>query len=210
MTTTTKPAHKPNVILKLPTSVALLIAYGITVVKHMTGNPSFPNPTPPLAQITTALDDLAAAETAAMGRSKGAVTDAQREEGCARHAAEAAPGVHPVGGRRRTRGERAVDHRERRRLRPQGADAPARTFTATAGPVSGTATLRIASVDPRASYEWQYSADGGKTWLAAPGTLQTKTTIPGLAPGANVQFRYRALTRTGEGDWSQPVALVIS
>ncbi len=33
----------------------------------------------------------------------------------------------------------------------------ARTFTATPGPVSGTATLRTASVDRRASYKWQYS-----------------------------------------------------
>jgi hypothetical protein len=56
----------------------------------------------------------------------------------------------------------------------------------------------------------QCSTDGGKTWISSPGTLQAKTTIAGLTPTANVQFRYRALTRTGEGDWSQPVALVIS
>ncbi len=86
----------------------------------------------------------------------------------------------------------------------------ARTFTVKAGPVTGVATVRAASAGRRAAYEWEYSTDGGKTWIGAPSTLQAKTTILGLVPGANVQFRYRALTRLGEGDWSQPVSLVIS
>jgi hypothetical protein len=61
----------------------------------------------------------------------------------------------------------------------------------------------------RASYEWQYSTDAGKTWLAAPSTLQSKTTIPGLTPGATAMFRYRPVTKKGEGDWSQPTSLLV-
>jgi hypothetical protein len=61
----------------------------------------------------------------------------------------------------------------------------------------------------RASYEWDYSTDGGKTWVLAPSTLQAKTTIAGLTPGATVLFRYRAVTKAGEADWSQPVSLLI-
>ena len=209
MTTTTKQAHKPTVTLKLPTPVDMLIAYGRAVVTKMTGNPSFPSPTPTLAQVTAAIDDLATAQTAAIGRARGAVTTRNEKRAAlvtqlkqlkayVQSVADAAPAENAASiiesagvGVRKT----PTRH--------------ARTFTATAGPVSGTATLRTAS-SGRASYEWQYSTDGGKTWISVPGTLQTKTTITGLTPGANVQFRYRALTRTGEGDWSQPVALVIS
>ncbi len=53
------------------------------------------------------------------------------------------------------------------------------------------------------------SGADGKTWVIAPGTLQAKTTVTGLTPGATVQFRSRALTKSGEGDWSQTVQLIV-
>jgi len=84
-----------------------------------------------------------------------------------------------------------------------------RVFDAKLGPVSGTAKLLAASAGHRASYEWQYSTDGGKTWVLAPVTLQAKTTIVGLTPGATVQFRYRPVTKVGEGDWSQTIVLLV-
>jgi hypothetical protein len=59
------------------------------------------------------------------------------------------------------------------------------------------------------SYEWQYSVDGGKTWVVAPVTLQAKTTILGLTPGATVTFRYRGVTKTGDGDWSQLITFIV-
>jgi hypothetical protein len=33
--------------------------------------------------------------------------------------------------------------------------------------------------------------------------------VSGLAPGATVQFRYRPVTKVGEGDWSQTVVLIV-
>jgi hypothetical protein len=86
----------------------------------------------------------------------------------------------------------------------------ARAFEANPGAVSGTAAVVAVTASRRASYEWQYSADGGKTWILAPATLQAKTTIAGLVAGATVLFRYRPVTKAGEGDWSQAVSLVIS
>ena len=86
----------------------------------------------------------------------------------------------------------------------------ARAFEAKAGAVSGSAKLVATSASRRASYEWQYSTDGGKTWIPAPVTLKAKTTIGGLVPGATVLFKYRPVTKAGEGDWSQAVSLVIS
>ena len=53
-----------------------------------------------------------------------------------------------------------------------------------------------ASAGHRASYEWEYSTDGGKTWVTTPVTLQAKTTILGLTAGTTVQFRHRPVTKT--------------
>jgi hypothetical protein len=85
----------------------------------------------------------------------------------------------------------------------------ARAFTATQGEVSGEAKVTAVVAAHQASYEWAYSVDGGKTWVAAPVTLQAKTTISGLVAGTTVLFRYRAVTKAGEGDWSQPVGLLV-
>jgi hypothetical protein len=85
----------------------------------------------------------------------------------------------------------------------------ARVFSAKLGPVSGSAKLTAAISARRASYEWQYSTDGGKTWVSASASLQAKTTILGLPAGNSVMFRYKTVTKTGEGDWSQAIALLV-
>ncbi len=76
---------------------------------------------------------------------------------------------------------------------------PPRVFAATSGPVAGSAKLVAGPAGRRASYEWEYSLDGGKTWVTAPPSLQAKTVVTGLPSGTAVQFRYRAVTKTGGG-----------
>ena len=74
MATTTKTnTRHTTVTLKLPLGVSALVTYSQNIVKRMTANPAFPNPTPSLAAITQAVDDLQAAEAAALSRLKGAV-----------------------------------------------------------------------------------------------------------------------------------------
>jgi hypothetical protein len=58
-------------------------------------------------------------------------------------------------------------------------------------------------------------ADGGTMRSAAAGTgrpsvaLQAKTTVSGVPAGTNAEFRFRALTKEGQADWSQPAALLV-
>jgi hypothetical protein len=82
-------------------------------------------------------------------------------------------------------------------------------FAAKPGATSGSVHLVTDAAARRASYEWQYSTDAGKTWVSAPSTLQAKTVVAGLTPGVTVLFRYRAVTKSGEGDWSQPQSLIV-
>jgi hypothetical protein len=84
-----------------------------------------------------------------------------------------------------------------------------RVFAATPAGVTGSVKLVAASAGRRAAHNWQYSLDGGKTWVDAASTLQAKATITGLTAGATVQFRYQLLIKTGEENWSQVVQLVV-
>jgi hypothetical protein len=208
MVTASKSTHRATVTLSLPKSVPALIVYAQGVVKRMTGNASFPNPTPALGALALAIDELRLAETAALARTKGAIatrnekrtalvsllqqTRAHIQATADADTSNAASIIESAGV--------AVRKTPTRR---------ARAFVAKPGPVSGAATVVATSAARRASYEWQYGTDGGKTWITAPATLQAKTKIAGLVPGANVQFKYRAVTKTGEGDWSQPVSLMV-
>ncbi|HEY6460052.1 MAG TPA: hypothetical protein VIY73_07865 [Polyangiaceae bacterium] len=55
-----------------------------------------------------------------------------------------------------------------RKANPRGR----RTFAVKQGAVSGAAVVTAATAGARSSYEWQYSVDGGKTWVDAPATTQ--------------------------------------
>ena len=208
MSDTTKSIRRPTVTLQLPKSVPPLIVYAQGIVKRMTGNTTFPNPSPALSAITSAIDDLQTAEAAALARTKGAAAarNAKRTAMVAllqqlrayiqttadANAPNAAAIIQSAGVEVRKTPTRT-----------------ARVFAAKQGTDSGVATVVAAKAASRASYEWEYSTDGGKTWVAAPPTLQSKTTIAGLTPGATVEFKYRPVTKTGGGDWSQPVSLLV-
>ncbi len=200
--------RRPTITLALPKSVPALISYAKGIVNRMTANPSFPAPTPTLAAVTAAIADLQAAETAALARTKGAVA-ARNEKRTVlvgvlqqlRAHVQAVADADPSAAASIIESAGVAVRKTPTRS--------ARAFAAKPGPVSGVAKVAAVVASRRASYEWQYSADGGKTWVTAAATLQAKTTIAGLVPGSTVQFRYRAVTKTGEGDWSQPTSLMV-
>jgi hypothetical protein len=208
MATTNTSLHRATVSLKLPAKVADLIAYATGVVHAMTNNPSFPSPVPSLASISSAVSDLQAAETVALTRVKGAV--AARDDKRAvlvslleqlRGTVQAAADATPENGA-------TIIQSAGLGVRKTVVRAT-RTFAVKPGPLTGTATVTTAIAARRASYEWEYSVDGGKTWVSAPVTLKSKATISGLPSGTVVQFRSRAVTKGGEGDWGQVVSLLV-
>jgi hypothetical protein len=69
--------------------------------------------------------------------------------------------------------------------------------------------LAARRADDRGGHEWQLSTDGGKTWSAAPRTLQGKTILMGFTPGQTVWLRHRPVTLDGEGAFCEPIALII-
>jgi hypothetical protein len=208
MTDSTKSARRPTIALALPKSVPALISYAQGIVKRMTGNPSVPNPTPTLAAVTAAIGELQTAENGAQSRIKGAVV-ARNEKRTAlvgvlqqlRAHIQAIADADPTNAASIIESTGVAVRKTPTRH--------ARAFTVKAGPVSGVAKVVAQVAARRAAYDWHYSIDGGKTWIAVPSTLQAKTTVAGLAPGSTVLFRYRAVTKAGEADWSQPVSLMV-
>jgi hypothetical protein len=209
MSTTINSTHRTIVSLNLSTDkVAAFITTAQGIAKALTNNPSFPNPTPSVATLTAAINDLQNAETAALARTKGAVATRNEKRTAlyvlllqAKATVQAAADANVESGA-------SIIQSAGMGVRKSFVHPP-RVFGAKPGPVSGTVTLVAASAARRASYDWEYSTDGGKTWVTAASTLQTKTTVVGLAAGTTVLFRYRSVTKTGEGDWSQPVALLV-
>ena len=209
MVTPSKTIRRSLVSLMLPESkVPALINYAQQIVKSMTGNASFPTPTPTLAALTLAVSDLQTAENAVLARTKGAAATRNEKRTALVMLLQQLKGyIQSVADANVENGASTIQSAGLavRKIPVR----PPRVFDATPGPTTGTAKLIAAAAAPRASYEWQSSADGGKTWVAAPSTLQAKTTVIGLAAGTTVQFRYRAVTKDGEGDWSQPVSLLV-
>ena len=200
--------HRTIAVLKLPIHVPDLIKLAQSVVQAMTGNAHFPSPTPALTVVSAAITALDAAETATKTRAKGTVQ--------VRDKARAAV-VSALRGLK-------VYVQQMSDANPDQADAiiasallnvrkpvvrSKHEFTAKAGPTSGSVHLVAKAAAPRGAYEWQWSADGGKTWTPAPTTLQSKTTILQLPLGVNCQFRFRPVLKTGEADWSQVVSLIV-
>jgi hypothetical protein len=208
MSTTANAPHAAIAALNLPLKVPALILYAQGIAKAMTGNPSFPNPTPTLAALTAAITALADAETAALARTKGAVLARNNAKTALVTLLKQLRGYIQTIADADTDNSAAIIASSGIPVRKTPVHPP-RDFHATAGAVSGSAKVVAPAAAHRASYDWEYSPDGGKTWVAAPSTLGARTTITGLPSGTTVQFRYRSLTKTGEGDWSQPTALLV-
>jgi hypothetical protein len=203
-----KSVHRSLAILKLPKVVAQIITFAQSVVTAMTNNQKFPSPSPALALVTAAIAALAAAEALAITRAKGAAT--------ARNDKKAA--LVALLQQLRTYVQTVADSDAENSaniiqsagfaVKKTTVRKP-RTFTVVQGAVSGSAKVVCPTAGHRASYDWEYSTDGGKTWIPLPSSLQAKTSITGLAQGSTVEVRYRAVTKAGVADWSQAVSLFI-
>jgi hypothetical protein len=208
MSIANKSTHRSRVILGLAKSSSALVTQATNVVTRMAGNPYFPTPVPNLALITTAIGALQTAEAATVSRTKGAAAARNQKR------KELVALLEQLGGYIQTVAD--ADEANGPAIIESAGFAvrktptrTARVFAAKQGSNSGVAMLVAASAGHRSAYDWQYSTDGGKTWVLLPPTLQAKTSVTGLTPGAVVQFKYRAVTKSGADDWSPPVSLAI-
>ena len=205
---TTKTDHRSLVSLKLPSPIPDLITFAEGVVRSLTGNPSFPTPTPTIAAISAAIADLQSAQAAALSRAKGTAVVRDEKKTVLIRLLQQLKGYVQTVADANLENSASIITSAGLAVRKAITRAP-RVFAAESGTVSGSVKLLVPSAGHRSGYEWSYSTDGGHTWVQAPFTLQAKTVITGLGPATTVQFRHRAVTKGGEGDWSQVISFIV-
>ncbi len=206
MTTTTTP--RSIAVGKFPTSVPALLKFAQAFASALTDNANFPDSAAIVAAINTGYTTLNTTETAVKARTQGTVA--------VRDVAKANLLTSLHAGKSYVQSKADANLPQGQAIIESSSLAVRKTtirqkavFAAKAGAVSGSVDLTAKVVARRSSYEWDWSADGGKTWTTLPSTLQAKTTVPNLPVGTNASFRFRAVTKAGEGDWSQIVTLLI-
>ena len=179
MTIANKSIHRATISLGVPRKNADVILYANNIVQKITNNPAFPTPTPTVAALTAAVSDLHAAETAALSRTKGTATVRNDKRATLVSLLQQLGGyVQAVADATLENGAAIIESAGLtvRKITPHGK----RALAAKPGALTGSAIVTAVSAGPRSSYEWQYSTDGGKTWVSAPATTQGKTTVTGL------------------------------
>lgn len=204
----TSKTHRLVVVAKFPAATVALLKYTQALILALSNNPHFTDAATIIAALQGAFTTVDTAETAAKTRAIGTIA--------ARDNAKSGLLTQLHGAKAYVQGKADANPEQAQAIIESAGMSVRKTpiriklgFTATPGAVTGSVHLAARSVARRASYEWAWSADAGKTWTALPSTLQAKTTVPNLPVGTSCAFRFRAVTKAGEGDWSQVITMLV-
>ena len=198
------------VLLGLPkgTSVPKLIVRVTGIVDTMSVNKTvFPSPTPALVQVTSDLGALTSAETAFKSHLG---THEARETARLAVVADAHALATYVQSLVNANPSQAAHIAASAAMTLKATGTQNKAPLATKQKVSGSVIAVAKATKGAKANAWQYSTDGGKTFIDLPPTTRATTVLPDLPPGTTVQLRHRPLTKAGLGDWSQTVVHVVT
>jgi hypothetical protein len=202
-------AARAIAVLKLSNKVKTLITFAQSVTTAMTGNATFPTPTPTLATLQADIEALNSAETAVVARTKGAADTRNAKLAVVKADLESLKNYvqNVVDASNPANAESIIGSAGMAIRKVTLHDKPA--LAVKQGTVSGTVTLSAKAAATKAAYNWQYSTDQ-KTWTSLPQTLKAKTGVSGLTSATTYYFRSQALTpKGGESDWGQTISLLV-
>jgi hypothetical protein len=208
-TTTKQTPHKIIVVLGLPNKVADFIIRATAIRDAMAANSKvYPSPPVALATLTSHIDDLTTKEAATKTRTTGAVAlrDAARKQvaldlGQLQGYVQQIVNADPANAESLA-AEAGMSVRKK--------SNPAKPPLAAKNPSIGTVHLAAKAVAGAKTNDWQYSSDGGKTWINLPSSTKANTTVTGLQSATVVQFRHRPVTKAGPQDWGQPISALVT
>jgi hypothetical protein len=180
------------------------------IVAAMTGNPDFPNPHPPLATITAALDDSNNAFNAAQAarQEAKAKTSAQNDadDVVTGLMAQLAAHVESVAGGDEIKIRSAGMDTKAAATTTTSIPRPPANLSATAGDRDGEIDLSCEAVSGAKSYVIEQSPDPptGNSWAHAGVSTRSSHTIDGLTSGTRYWFRVAAINGIGQSGWSDP------
>jgi len=194
-------------------SVPEKVAKARQIVTALTGNANFPNPVPPLATMTTGINDLNTAFTTAQANKqawKTSVTDqSMKEDTLDQLVSQCASYVESVAGPNEAlinsagMDAKAIGGASTVPDVPSGLDV-------TIGDHDGQLDLSWDPVSAAKSYVIQQSADPptATSWTHAGTSTKSSTTIDGLTSGTRHWFRVSAIGAGGQSGWSDPATKI--
>jgi|ERR1041384_7213491 hypothetical protein len=189
-------------------SVTQKIAKAEQIVAALTGNPSFPTPSPTLASITAAANELKTANADVLAsrqtaKEKTAIQN-QKEDALDKLLTQSAAYVESVGGNN----EQLILSAGMAMRLPAVATTEAPTqpqgLTATAGDHDGEIDLSWDTVTGAKSYVIERSPDPPTTWAHVGVSTRSNFTAQNLISGTRYWFRVAAVNSNGQSGWSDP------
>lgn len=179
---------------------------GRLIISMMTGNASFPAPTPPLSDVSASLDTLEVSEELARKGGKGVVKQrdvalrtVHNKMTVLKAYVQSTANAEPDKGEAiiLSAGMNVAKPRTRIKL----------PTSAKHGNAPGRVVLDAKALPKPVQYRWQMSTDQ-TTWTDLPETFKTRTTVEGLVPAMVYSFRLRTVTKNGPSEWSPPVTIM--
>jgi hypothetical protein len=208
--TTTAPSGNARVAMTAFTKAnpAALIVASQNVLTGMTGNASYPAPTPSLANLTTARSAYVTAVTAAKDSKIQLVVRNQLHQALVAILRDLALYVQVT-----SSGDLATlmssGFTAQRTRQPAGPLPPPANLRLKKGPVSGQFAARCKRLPHARAYEWRFAnATTPTVWTDLESTFAASTLVEGLAPGTQYIVQVRSLGTAGPSDWSSSASLM--
>ena len=199
-----------NVVLKAPTRMADFLVFVQKVHDQMAVNAkSLPSPNPTLVVFQGQIDDLTTKEALAKTRANGAVGDRDQSRAVVK-ASLASERAYVEGLCNADAGNALVLAQDAGMSLRVSSPRNKPPLAVKAGTVSGTVQIVAKATKGAKTNLWQYSLDGGKTWIDLPPTTRASTALTSLTPGTTVTVRQRSVTKAGLTDWAQPVSHLVT
>ena len=194
-------------------SITDKIAKGRHIVSAMTDNTTFPNPNPPLGDLTAALDDLQKAFSLVQSAKSEVTTRAATQDNAETKVdqllTQIANYVESVAGRDETIITSAGIETKAPRSAPSAPAVP-QGLRASAGEHEGEINLSWKPVANARSYTIEFSLDPtANSWNHVGIATSASKTIPSLTSGKRYWFRVAAVGAVGQSGWSEHATKVV-
>lgn len=214
---TTSPTHRVRATLGInKKKITALLALAKAIYDGMLANPTlFPSPSPAMAVLLALITALDSAQRVVATRAKGAaavrdqkrdalITALESERMYVQALCDANPEQAVALIKAAGMSVAQVATRDKPALQAKPGTAPGGVIL-----VANETLLVGKGVHKKALFNWQMSADGGKTWTTLPPTPLATTEVTGLTSLATYAFRVSVTVGKVVGEWSQAVTIVV-
>lgn len=190
-------------------SVSAILTYGRRIVSMMTGNPNFPTPEPPLADVTVSLDGLQVAEEAMPGGPEATDLRNVRLEEVKQKLNDLRNYVEFIAkGNSTIILSSGMEYRSANT--PVGILPAPEPVTGKNGVAVGSVKLKWKRVPKNTGYRVEATTNPSEGWPIVVEAEKASTTIYGLTPGTKYYFRIATLSHAGYEGYSATIPVRVN